>query len=190
MYTFLAKAISCSIGFSMLLSIHVEARSPHQVICGGGKRIEVSDSKYMPGNEAGMCLRAGYRPPDKKKMSTSLKAKDTKRGGGFSDEMPDDLPAGGKAVRPKTATAQLGTQAAPHQTAGNGCKYDPNSARLPDCKNQKLKPKPKPGCEYDPNSARLPCSDQSSRSANQLRGANTRAAGATLLLPAVQAAPE
>lgn len=67
----------------------------------------------------------------------------------------------------KPAT-QLGIQTSQQRDADDDCQWDPNSARLPDCKK---KLKKKDDCKYDPNSAKLPCSKNKSQG---------------LLLPAVQ----
>lgn len=67
-------------------------------------------------------------------------------------------------------TTSMSIQSSQQQGADDDCQWDPNSARLPDCKK---KLKKKDDCKYDPDSAKLPCSDTPSKS---------------LLLPAVQAA--
>jgi len=81
------------------------------------------------------------------------------------------LRAGHPAPKKKAnLTMKRGILTSQNQVSDDDCKWDPNDARLPDCKK---KLKKKDDCKYDPNSAKLPCSNNKRKS---------------LLLPAVQAA--
>ena len=67
------------------------------------------------------------------------------------------LRAGHPAPKKKlNSTMPMGMQMTQNQGSDDDCKWDPNDARLPDCKKKLNK---KDDCKYDPDSAKLPCSD-------------------------------
>lgn len=83
------------------------------------------------------------------------------------------LRAGHPAPKKKAnLTLKRGMLMSQNNNSDDDCKWDPNDARLPDCKK---KLKKKDDCKWDPDSAKLPCVE------------NKRAG---LLLPAVQSATE
>jgi len=97
----------------------------------------------------------------------TVKVSDSRAGNAAKACLRAGHPAPKKKFMPTMKRGMLTTQ---HQDSNDDCKYDPNDARLPDCKK---KLKKKDDCKYDPDSAKLPCSNNKPIS---------------LLLPAVQAA--
>lgn len=75
-------------------------------------------------------------------------------------------------VQANSFTQMLSTIFQSSEQQADDCNYDPDDARLPECK-EKLKKNE--DCKYDPDSAILPCLDNRSKA---------------LLLPAVQAATD